>query len=296
MPGRTESAAGRGVLAQKSVIITGAGRGLGRAYAVHAASEGAAVVVNDIDGAAAEEVVARIHSDGGMAIVSTHSVSDWNAARDLVASCLTAFGRLDGVVNNAGVISICEPADEDESSIRSTVEVNLVGSAFVGTHAMRVMTAQRSGSIVNATSSAQLGIHQLGIYGATKGALASLTYGWAIDLAKHNVRVNAYSPVASTDMTSRSPIPVTGVPTPEDNAAVVTYLLSDLASDVTGQVVQRRGTTLTVMQHPDYSDHVVDSATWTTEDVVRLLGPVLRSGRQPVGDPRIRDSVPSLSS
>jgi len=284
------------LLESKSIIVTGAGRGLGRAYAMHAAAEGAAVVVNDVDGEAAESVVEEIRTRGGSAVVCARSVADWAEARELVGLCVDQFGTVDGVVNNAGVISIREPEDEEEASIRSVVEVNLIGSAFVGTHAMKVMIDRRRGSIVNATSSAQLGIHQLGIYGATKGALASITYSWAMDLAKHNVRVNAYSPVASTYMTSLSPIPVSGVPTPEENAAAVTYLLSDLTSDITGQVVQRRGNTLAVMAHPDYTNHVVESDDWTSDMVVDRFGPTLRSGLQPVGDPRLRDAVRQLNA
>jgi hypothetical protein len=97
-------------------------------------------------------------------------------------------------------------------------------------------------------------------------------------------------------MTSRSPIPVSGVPTPEDNAAIVSYLLSDLASDVTGQVVARRGRALTLMTHPDYIEHAVESGAWTTDEVSELFGPTLRAERQPVGDPRLRDAVMRLNA
>jgi NAD(P)-dependent dehydrogenase (short-subunit alcohol dehydrogenase family) len=278
------------ILLGSSIIVTGAGDGLGRAYAIHAASEGASVLVNDVDGARAESVVSEITANGGIAVASVQTVADWDSAGKIVEAALAAFGKLDGLVNNAGVISIKEPAAEEEDSLRATVEVNLLGSLFVGTHVIRVLTAQQHGVIVNITSSAQLGIHQLGAYGATKGALASLTYGWSSDLASFNVRVNAYSPTADTQMTRRSPVPVGDAPSSESNAPIVSYLLSDLARDISGQIVQRRGNSLVVMAHPDMTDHSVTVEEWTTERVATQFGPVLRLGRQPVGDPRFRES------
>jgi len=277
-----------GILEGKVVIVTGAGAGLGRAYAEHAASEGAAVVVNDIDGETSAETVRSIEDRGGRAIASDHDVADWKAAEALVALAHEEFQGLDGLVNNAGVLSICEPGEETEASIRQQIEVNLMGAAFVGTHAIYAMRAAGGGSIVNATSAAQMGISKISTYGATKGALASLTYGWALDLRSANIRVNGYAPVASTQMTSRSPIPVSGVPTPAENAATVSYLLSDASVGITGQVVQRRGTELVVMSHPDYTDHQATAGDWDTDSVIAHFDPVLRAGLQPVGDPRLR--------
>jgi NAD(P)-dependent dehydrogenase (short-subunit alcohol dehydrogenase family) len=277
-----------GLLDGKAVIVTGAGTGLGRAYALNAAAEGARVVINDVTPDRLAEVAAEITTLGGPVVSCPGSVADWTVAGALVEECRAAFGSVDGLVNNAGVIRIEEPWDADEAGIRAMVEVNLMGAAFVGTHALRVMVAQGHGAVVNATSSAQMGLPQMSVYGATKGALASLTYGWALDTRAAGIRVNAYAPVAYTAMVAGSAVAPAQLPTTEDNAPVVTYLLSDLAGDITGQVIQRRGDGLFVMAHPDLTDHVATPAAWTTDAVAVALGPVLQAGAQPLGDPRMR--------
>jgi NAD(P)-dependent dehydrogenase (short-subunit alcohol dehydrogenase family) len=281
------------VLSGKRIVVTGAGAGLGRAYAVYAGANGARVIVNDRDAAAAAAVADEITAAGGVALPIGCSVADWTAAENIVELCVTRFGGIDGVVNNAGMHRVEQPWLATEEATRSIITVNLMGTIFVGVHAMRRMVEQGHGSIVNITSSAQLGLTQLGVYGATKGAVASLTYSWAIDLREHGVRVNAYSPVAETAMTVGSPIPVTGIPTPDQNAPIVGYLLSDLSADITGQVVQRRGDNLVVMTHPDLSEFAGPATAHTINDVDAEFGPILRRGCQPVGDPRVRRPAPT---
>jgi NAD(P)-dependent dehydrogenase (short-subunit alcohol dehydrogenase family) len=163
------------------------------------------------------------------------------------------------------------------------VNTNLLGAVFVGTHAMRHMIEQGSGSIVNITSTAQLGLPYMAVYGATKGALASLTYSWSMDLAPKNVRVNAYSPTAMTAMTAGSILQPGVVPSAEENAGAVTYLLSDLSLGITGQVVQRRRNHLAVVSHPNMTDHTAVCTSWTAEDVKACFDSVLRENLQEVG-------------
>lgn len=277
-----------GVLDGKAVIITGAAAGLGRAYACHAAAEGARVVINDVAADSLSEVAAAIAGAGGQVVPFPGSVADWTVAGGIVEACRAAFGSVDGLVNNAGVIRIEDAWDADEAGVRAMVEVNLMGAAFVGAHVLRVMVEQGHGAIVNATSSAQMGLPRMSVYGATKGALASLTYGWALDARVHGIRVNAYAPVAMTAMLAGSSVVPAALPSPEDNASVVSYLLSDLAADITGQVIQRRGDGLFVMAHPDLTDHVATPDAWTTDAVARSLDPLIRAGAQPLGDPRMR--------
>jgi NAD(P)-dependent dehydrogenase (short-subunit alcohol dehydrogenase family) len=272
-----------GVLDGKAVIVTGAGQGLGRAFALDAAAEGASVVVNDIDAAAAEKVAAEVAGEGGRAVPVVGSVGDWDRAEDLVAVCLKEYGAVDGLVNNAGVLNLTRPWDESEMSIRRVVEVNLLGALFVGTHAVRAMMDQGSGSIVNITSSAQLGLSTMGTYGATKGALASLTYSWSVDLGGYFIRVNAYAPVARTAMANMSPVLPPDIPDPADNAAIVTYLLSDLSDGITGQVVQRRGNRLVVLAHPRLTEHGAEADAWTVDTVLDRFDPILRQHQEPVG-------------
>jgi NAD(P)-dependent dehydrogenase (short-subunit alcohol dehydrogenase family) len=237
-----------GSLHGKSVVVTGSGRGLGRAYAVDAARAGAAVVVNDVNGAAAEDVVRQIRGEGGRAVVSTHSVSDPAAADALIDTAVDEFGSLDGLVNNAGVL-VEEPAWEATAeSARTMVEVNVLGTVFCGQAAIRRMRAQGSrGAIVNVTSGTLLGQPGLAVYGATKGAVASLTYGWALDLRGTGIRVNAVSPLAVTAM--KLP-PYDGHAQPEDVAAVVQYLLSDASAALTGQLVRRARNQLGLIRPP----------------------------------------------
>jgi NAD(P)-dependent dehydrogenase (short-subunit alcohol dehydrogenase family) len=273
-----------GVLDGQAVIVTGAGRGLGRAYALDAAREGASVVVNDVDEVGARSVAEEIEAKGGRAAMVAASVSDWSGAESVVGRCRDQFGRVDGLVNNAGVVEMAAPWDVHELDARRMVEVNLLGSIFIGTHAIRVMKEQGSGSIVNATSSAQLGMPNLGVYGSTKGALASLSYSWAVDLEPHGIRVNAFSPVADTQMSWKADIPPGKLPSPEENAPAVTFLLSDLADGVTGQVLQRRlPDSLVIMSHPAHTEHAAVIEEATAPGVAAALGPMLRAHGQPLG-------------
>jgi len=239
--------------------------------------------VTDVAAEGAEEVAAEIGGCGAQARACVGSVAEWGRAGELVATCVREYGAVDGLVNNAGVLMLAPAWDGTEDSIRRVVEVNLLGALFVGTHAVRAMVDQGSGSIVNITSSAQLGLPTMGTYGATKGALASLTYGWSVDLGGHFVRVNAYAPVARTAMAEMSPVLPPDIPDPADNAAVVTYLLSDRSDGITGQVVQRRGNRLVVLAHPRLTDHGADADAWTVDAVLERFDPVLRQHQEPVG-------------
>ncbi len=282
-----------GVLDGEAVIVTGAGRGLGRAFALDAAREGASVLVNDVDDAA-DAVATEITAAGGRALAVHGSVTSWEDAARIVERCVNAFGRLDGLVNNAGVIHKCPPWEEAEAQIRRTIEINLMGAIFVGTHALRVMAAQGHGSLVNITSSAQLGVPVRGTYSATKGALAALTYSWAIDSAERNVRVNGFAPSALTGITDRGRAQLP--PPPEENAPVVTYLLSSLAAKVTGQILQYRGGDVVLVQHPKLSAHAATGRRWTAEAIGREFGPVLESNLEPLGWTTNDQIVPGVST
>src|SRR4051794_7923379 len=148
-----------GLLAGKQIVVTGAGGGLGRAYALAAAAEGAGVVVNDVDGAAAAAVAQEIADANGQAVVHAGSLAGGPAAGAAIASCIDGFGRIDGLINNAGISRVGAPWEEDSGErARAIVETNLLGTMYCGMHALRAMVAQRSGAILNVTSGALLGL------------------------------------------------------------------------------------------------------------------------------------------
>jgi NAD(P)-dependent dehydrogenase (short-subunit alcohol dehydrogenase family) len=248
-----------GFLTGKTVLVTGAGRGIGAAYAVLAAREGAAVVVNDIDDGPVGAVVDSIRAAGHVATGHVGDISSWDGAAQAVQTAIDTYGVLDGLVNNAGVLRMHRPDEQDEESFRRTIEVNVLGTAFCGIHALRHMTARNRGSIVNVTSGAHAGLPGMAAYGASKGAVASLTYGWAVDLQNTGIRVNAISPLAETRMLREldvfHDVAARGnarpqQPSPEMNAATVVYLLSDRSTGIHGQVVRVDNQTLALVTHP----------------------------------------------
>ena len=266
------------ILDGRAIVVTGAGRGLGRAYARHAARHGAAVVVNDLDAAAGERVAGEIRTAGGTAVAGGHSVADRSAADDLVDLCVTRFGGIDGLVNNAGLFHQADPWDEDPERIRALVEVNLMGTLHCGLAAIARMHERQGGTIVNVTSGTHLGHPRSAVYGATKGAVASLTYGWALDLADTGIRVNAISPLAVTDM--KLP-PYDGHAQPEEIAAVVTFLLSDRSAGITGQVVRRSRRGLGLISHPAIAP-MAEAERWEVDDIDRAFHDTFRE-LEPIG-------------
>ena len=254
-------------LGGKVVVVTGAGRGLGEAYARALASAGAAVVVNDVDEDAAASVAASIVGDGGHAVADGHTVSDPSSSAAIIGAAVTAYGRLDGLVNNAGVFYVAAPEDEDAGAAASMVGTNLLGTIFCGLSAIRHMVGQGTGGvIVNDTSGAQAGMSRRGVYGATKGATASLTYSWALDLRRHGIRVNAISPIARTAMVDYGiahgePGPGPDWP-PSHVAPLVTYLMSDDAEGVTGHVIRLDGQTLSLQSRPGAQRWAATDAHW----------------------------------
>lgn len=185
------------VLQGKAVVITGSGKGIGAACAKGAAHQGAAVVVNDIDDSA-HETANAILAEGGKAVACLADVSKWDEAGRLIDCCLEAFGKIDGLVNNAALYNRARIDELEPESARAQVEVNVLGTMFCTAHAVRHMLEQGSGSIVNVVSGAHMGMPTMGVYGATKGAVASMVYTWAMELTGTGVRVNALSPFGRT--------------------------------------------------------------------------------------------------
>ena len=279
----------------KVVLITGAGRGIGEQYARYAAGLGALVVVNDIDADVAERAASAIS-----AVPMACDVSDWAAVDAMVTAVVDRFGRLDGLVNNAALFRMA-PLQESTPELWDTmVRANLIGVAACGQRAARQMVAQGSGSIVNVTSGAQCGLDSMSIYGATKAAVASLTYTWALELKPAGVRVNAISPRGASRQTEhggayiarRTGNPVVVEPPPHKNAPAVAFLLSDLSGDVTGQVLRVDGDTLGLMTHPAVSLPMATSPEWDVASVARAFDADFRQRQLPAGVVGLEVSAP----
>jgi len=276
-----------GILATEVVVVTGAGQGLGRSYAEHIASHGGKVVVNDIDPRNAEAVVAEIVERGGTAIGNVGSVSDPEAVDALFSQATSQLGPVTGLVNNAGVFHEAMPWEDEPALMRRIVEVNLLGAMLCTAAAARTMHRTQGGAIVNVVSGAALGLRNSSAYAATKGGIASLTFASALDFGSCGVRVNAISPLARTPMTTRegntSAGGVAESMTPERVAPIVTYLLSDLADGITGQLIRFDGEKLHLIRHPRVSANIVTRPSWTTQEIDAAFRDVLGTELESIG-------------
>lgn len=262
----------------KAVVVTGAGRGLGEAFAVHVAHAGGSVVVNDIDGELAEQTAANIRAHGGRAVASAHTVADPAQAQAIIDLCVEEFGAIHGLVNNAGLNYEAMPWEDDADQVRELVEVNVLGVMYTGMAAVKAMMKQAAGgSIVNISSGASLGQRKLGVYAASKGAVASLTYSWALDLEDVGIRVNAVCPLAHTRMVWKSERSLRNCPpdrTPSRIAPVVLFLLGEGSLGITGQMVRCNGPQLHLMGQPFFKAPILERPMWDTDTVQRAFDEV----------------------
>jgi NAD(P)-dependent dehydrogenase (short-subunit alcohol dehydrogenase family) len=232
------------------VIITGAGGGLGRSHALELARRGAQILVDDpgsaLDGSgssefAADRVVDEITAFGGIAASSHESVATAQGGRAIVQAALDAFGRVDVLVNNAGILRDKAFHKMDDSMIDSVIDVHLKGSLYVSQPAFRIMRDQGYGRIVNTSSASGLfGNFGQANYGAAKAGLAGLTRVLAIEGAGHGIKVNAIAPIASTRMTQDLLGDLAGKVSPESVSPLVAYLAHEECS-VSGHVYSVAG-------------------------------------------------------
>jgi len=269
------------LLKDKVVVITGAGQGLGRAYALHAANAGASVVVNDLNGETSQATADAIRHAGGSAISCPGEVNAQGFGDHLMTQAIESFGRLDGVVPNAGVLNAASLFDETSEHARKTVETNLMGTIEVGLAGARALRAGGGGAIVLITSGSRFGLLESTTYGATKNAVASLCWGWALEAAPFGIRVNAVSPMAQTPMTIGNVIQTTLLP--EEIAPAVTYFLSDLSVDVTGQIMRIYESGIGLYPEARLVPHEVPGRNWTTERVAEAMSTSLAKDLAPVG-------------
>ncbi|MGP4009831.1 SDR family oxidoreductase [Streptomyces sp. 4N124] len=267
-------------LAGKVVAVTGAGRGIGRAVALAAAAEGAKVVVNDygvgIDGASptsevAESVVKEIEAAGGDAVAVADDVATMAGGQRVVDTALESYGRLDGVVCVAGILRERMLFNMTEEEWDPVVATHLKGTFTVFRAASAVMRKQRAGTLIGFTSGNHQGSVSQANYSAAKGGIISLVRSAALGLHKYGVSANAVAPVARTRMSANVPMELAEIGEPEDVAALVVYLLSDRAQEVTGQVYTIAGPKIAVWAQPRELRSAYAEGSWTPERIAEFL-------------------------
>jgi len=271
-----------GLLDEKVAIITGAGNGIGRAHALLFASEGAAVVVNDVGGArdgsgagdpsAAEAVVKEIEAAGGRAVASHDSVATAEGAQAMVALGVETFGKVDVLVNNAGILRDKTFMKMDEDMWDSVIAVHLKGTFLVSqAFAKHAVSRGGGGRIVNTTSvSGMLGNFGQANYAAAKAGIYGLTRTMAIELQKHRITVNALAPIAKTRMTEDLPtFQNVETMTPEHIAPAALFLASDLCGDKTGHVLAVAGARMYAFKVVESAGKFKDGPTtvWTPQEI-----------------------------
>jgi NAD(P)-dependent dehydrogenase (short-subunit alcohol dehydrogenase family) len=285
------------LLEGKVALVTGGGRGVGRGIALALAEAGAKVVVNDLgatlDGQAsgeqpAHEVVAAIRAAGGEAITDGGSVADWNQAHKMVERAVETFGRIDIVVNNAGILRDVMFHRMSEAEFDSVVAVHLKGSFNVSRAAAPHFKTQGSGVYVHMSSTSGLiGNFGQANYSAAKLGIAALSKSIALDMQKFGVRSNAVAPFAWTRMIESIPAEtpeqkkrVDGLKklVPEKVAPFVVALCADGARDVTGQIFGVRNNEIYLFSQPRPIRNAHRSEGWTPETVLESALPMLRAG------------------
>ena len=280
----------------KVIIVTGAGRGIGRAIALLAAAEGAKVVVNDpgvaadgsgTDAAPAEQVVEEIRKAGGTAVANFDSVAEALAAANIVKTATDTYGKLDGVVNNAGILRDAIFHRMSVDAFEQVIKVHLMGSFYVSHAAARLFKEQDSGSFVHFTSTSGLiGNFGQANYAAAKLGIVGLSKSIALDMSRFHVRSNCISPFAWSRLIGTIP---TETPEekarvarmqqmgPEKIAALAVYLLGDAAKDVTGQIFAVRMNEIFLMGQSRPIRSIHRGEGWTPQSIAEHGMPALKS-------------------
>jgi NAD(P)-dependent dehydrogenase (short-subunit alcohol dehydrogenase family) len=290
------------VMEDKVVVVTGAGRGIGREFALLFAAHGAKVVVNDLgssvngegkDEGVAQQVVNEIKAAGGTAIANTDSVAEWKSASNIVEQAVGTWGRIDAVVNNAGILRDrifhkMEPEEWD-----AVIKVHLYGAFYVSRAAATHFRKQEGGAYVHMTSGSGLfGNYGQANYGAAKLGIVSLSRQIALDMARYRVRSNCIGPSAFSRMIEAIP---TNTPeqaahvekrrlgmSPAKIAPMAVFLASDLAKDVTGQIFSVRANEVFLISQPRpiRSAHVAEG--WTPQLLAERMLPAFKTSLVPL--------------
>jgi NAD(P)-dependent dehydrogenase (short-subunit alcohol dehydrogenase family) len=276
----------------KVAIVTGAGGGIGRATALALAREGASLLVNDYGGArdgtgaardAADAVVAEIRAAGGKAEPSYDSVSDETSAEQIVASAVKSFGRLDVLINNAGILRDKTLLKLTLADWQAVLDVHLTGSFLcLRAAAARLKDQGQGGSIVNTTSvSGLVGNFGQANYSAAKAGVYGLTRTASIELQRYGIRVNAVAPLAKTRLTEELPLfeKIGDSLSPEHVAPVHVYLASDLSRDVTGVTLSVAGARISQFKLVESAGRHKDDepGIWTPAEIAEQFAGITKT-------------------
>lgn len=293
-----------GICDGRTVIITGAARGLGRSYALAFAAEGANVVVNDIgaslagdgrDTSAADGVVAEIKAAGGNAIANYEDITDWDAAKRIVDAAVETFGGLDVVVNNAGIVRDRMFVSATLEEWDATMHVHLRGHFCVSRHAVDYWRAQQkagnpvSARIINTTSGAGLqGSIAQSAYSTAKGGIAALTLVQAAELGRYGITANALAPAARTRMTEQAFADKMATvdsgfdaQDPDNIAPTVVWLGSEQSGHITGCVFELEGGRITIEDGWDLGPTVDKQAKWAPAEVGDAVAKLIAERKAP---------------
>jgi NAD(P)-dependent dehydrogenase (short-subunit alcohol dehydrogenase family) len=286
-----------GALEGRVAVITGAGRGIGREHALLFAREGARVVVNDLggdnagqgaDSGPAHEVVEEIIAAGGTAVASTESVATWSGAESIVSHAITEFGRLDVLVNNAGILRDSFIAGMEEAQWDAVIAVHLKGHFAMLRHAAAYWKAQSkagdqpNAAVINTASGSGVTIPNAGQanYGSAKAGIAALTLIAAEELERYGVRVNAIAPIARTRLTLATPGMGSLMAEPDDgeldlfSPANISPLVAYLATEkcpVTGKVYAVQGGAISALSGWHDTDTIETDGPWLIDDIAARL-------------------------
>ena len=287
-------------LENKVAIVTGGGGGIGREIALALAAEGVSVVVNDIgvsltgDGGSnspAEETCGLITQKGGKAVVSNDSVSSWESAQLIIKKALDTYGKIDIVINNAGILRDTIFHKMDPSDWEDVINVHLNGGFYVSRAAAPYFREQSSGAYVHMTSTSGLiGNFGQANYSAAKLGIAGLSKSISLDMSRFNVRSNCIAPFAWSRMTSSIPANTDAEKerverlkkmTPETNAPLAVFLASGAAKDVTGQIFSARLNELFIYNQSRPIKSVHSDKGWTPQEIAERAYPAFKTSMTP---------------
>ena len=286
-------------LENKVAIVTGGGGGIGREIALALAAEGASVVVNDIgvsltggggSDSPAEETCGLITQKGGKAVISNDSVSSWKSAQLIIQKALDTFGKIDIVINNAGILRDTIFHKMDPSDWEDVINVHLNGGFYVSRAAAPYFREQNSGAYVHMTSTSGL----IGNFGQANYSAALILRGLSksisLDMSRFNVRSNCIAPFAWSRMTSSIPANTDAEKerverlkkmTPETNAPLAVFLASGAAKDVTGQIFSARLNELFIYNQSRPIKSVHSDKGWTPQEIAERAYPAFKTSMTP---------------